>query len=61
MGTTGHSSELARKHWIDKLDIVCQCIVPVAHLPIAFASKVRLIEGSADAAWRFVPLSCPYP
>eukprot|EP00971_Amphidinium_carterae_P063292 1252457-Amphidinium_carterae.1 len=50
---------LARLTWLLKLAMVCERIVRVAHLPVAYWAKVKLIETNAVAVWRFIPLSCP--
>eukprot|EP00971_Amphidinium_carterae_P108075 2139746-Amphidinium_carterae.1 len=50
---------LARLTWLLKLAMVCERIVRVAHLPVAYWAKVKLIETNAVAILCFIPLSCP--
>eukprot|EP00971_Amphidinium_carterae_P326866 6457921-Amphidinium_carterae.1 len=58
LGSNDHTGK-AREFWSNKIIAVNTRIQRVAHLPIAFQCKTRLIEGNAMALWKYVPLSCP--
>eukprot|EP00971_Amphidinium_carterae_P195858 3886711-Amphidinium_carterae.1 len=57
-GTDG-CRDLAQQFWLAKLVEVCRRVARVAHLPIAYWGRVKLIETNAVSSWRYIPLSCP--
>eukprot|EP00971_Amphidinium_carterae_P044646 878140-Amphidinium_carterae.1 len=56
---SGECLALAHRYWESKLQDVCQRVARVAHLPIAYWGKTKLLETNAMSSWRYVPLSCP--
>eukprot|EP00971_Amphidinium_carterae_P067623 1339089-Amphidinium_carterae.1 len=48
----GSDCNSAKKFWLEKCVAVCTRVVRIAHLPVAFRSKARLVEASKGSCLR---------